>query len=250
MRPALVTLLAGLVLAGCATAAPAVVVRGASDQSQDAASATPDPADVSSDGDHDPLRDRPGPLAAEAIDRVLLVEANVPRDLEEDPSFAELSGAPKVTAGTPACALVSQALTVSYGRDASAIRARGFSAGNRGPAVMESVAAFPGGAKRAFAQLRAGLANCHQYRVGTGDTSTTYVVESYEPPTVGDAVTGVYLTGSFPDAPNYITIRVAVVRVGQNLVTMSTFGIFGNDISDDAYSKVIATAVRRVRHAH
>jgi hypothetical protein len=180
---------------------------------------------------------------------VLLEESDLPADFHADPSASTLTGAPRVTRGPSACRLVSQALSTSYRRGASAIRLRGFTVGNRGPAVFEGVAAFPHGARGALAALRAGFARCPGYQVGKGSVSTTYVVEPYDVRRIADGRAGVMLTGSFPDVSDYIVIRIVAVRVGDNLIMLCTFGVLGNGISDHAFTRVVHTAVGRVVHA-
>jgi hypothetical protein len=141
---------------------------------------------------------------------------------------------------------VSEALSTSYRRGASVIRLRGFTVGNRGPAVTEGVAAFPHGARGRLGALKAGFARCRGYQVGEGNLSTTYVVETYDMGPSADGRAGVMLTGSFPEVGEYIVIRVVTVRVGDNLVMLCTFGVLGNGISDGAFARVVRTAIRRV----
>jgi hypothetical protein len=259
MRRALVALVAGALLTGCGASrtgsvpSPTPSAGAAQSETADGVGEATDAADPADEETGPPavgVGTHQRALGPRELEKGLLVEGDLPADFHQDPSFAQDTGAPRVTRGRAACGLVSQALSTSFRRGAPAIRLRGFTVGNRGPAVIEGVAAFPHGAQRALAALRSGFAQCAGYRVGSGKTSTTYVVEPYSVGPVGDGRAGVALTGSFPSVADYIVIRVVTVRVGAELVMLCTFGVLGNGISDDAYARIIRTAVRRVAHAH
>jgi hypothetical protein len=254
VRLLVVTMVAAAVLSGCgfsdnqAETSPASPSTAAAGEPVDA-SGTTGPVDAVTRspafgaGTHLP------PLSTRQIDDVLLVERDLPADFHADPSASRVTGAPPVTRGPSACRLVSQALSTSYRHGASAIRLRGFTVGNRGPAVIEGVAAFPHGARGPLTALKAGFARCPGYQVGKGRLSTTYVAEPYDVGRVADGHAGVMLTGSFPDVSDYIVIRVVTASVGDNLVMVCTFGVLGNGISDRAFTRVVRTAIGRVARA-